>query len=267
MGNSGVIPRHERTYIGVTGFMSNEELETISDKFYSDGPRFMAGVLASSKTLLGHANKWPRRYPKISDIAGIFGDNANAIKLVHYSTDSTSSLQMQMMTIRRRVGSVMNGFQLNIAWPPPAALVAYRKCYPEDTIVLQVGRNALSLPIEGMITADHRVDLISAILPAYKGLVDHVLIDPSGGTGSPFDPQEVLVYLRGIKNLDLPMGLVVAGGLGPDSMDLLKPVHADFPRISIDAEGRLRDENGDLALDRAIAYVRAAHNSFYAAIA
>jgi hypothetical protein len=42
------------------------------------------------------------------------------------------------------------------------------------------------------------------------------------------------------------MGLVVAGGLGPDSIDMVKPLVKVFPDISIDAQGKLRPSGSAL---------------------
>jgi hypothetical protein len=44
------------------------------------------------------------------------------------------------------------------------------------------------------------------------------------------------------------IGLGVAGGLGPDSLNLVEPLIAKFPNLSIDAEGRLRNNQNDLDL-------------------
>jgi hypothetical protein len=42
----------------------------------------------------------------------------------------------------------------------------------------------------------------------------------------------------------------------------MAPLAADFPDLSIDAEGRLRDENDDLDLDRVLAYLGLANATF-----
>ncbi|MDI6734376.1 MAG: hypothetical protein QMD50_02710 [Patescibacteria group bacterium] len=42
------------------------------------------------------------------------------------------------------------------------------------------------------------------------------------------------------------MNFTVAGGLQAKNLDLLKPLIKEFPELSIDAEGKLRDEKDKL---------------------
>lgn len=42
------------------------------------------------------------------------------------------------------------------------------------------------------------------------------------------------------------MALAVAGGLGPDTMELINPIAESFPDISIDAQGKLRPSGNAL---------------------
>jgi len=91
----------------------------------------------------------------------------------------------------------------------------------------------------------------------YKGLVDHVLLDPSGGFGKSFDPEVERPYLEALA--DLGIGLGVAGGLSPFTLHILEPLVKDFPQLSIDAEGRLRNHNDQLDLTVAGSYLQKAY--------
>ncbi len=54
------------------------------------------------------------------------------------------------------------------------------------------------------------------------------------------------------------MGIVVAGGLGPYTVRLVEPLLAEFPNISIDAQGQLRESGNALDpidWDRAETYI------------
>ena len=65
------------------------------------------------------------------------------------------------------------------------------------------------------------------------------------------------------------MGVVCAGGLGPESLHLVEPLVRDYPMISIDAQGKLRP-SGDALNERiswtmAERYLRKAVGMFRAA--
>lgn len=42
------------------------------------------------------------------------------------------------------------------------------------------------------------------------------------------------------------LGIVVAGGLGPETMDLIDPIVRKYPLISTDAQGKLRPSGNSL---------------------
>ncbi len=191
----------------------------------------MVGVLMSSKTLAGQQNKWPGRYPKKETIADIFVDDPWALNLIHYSTNRPETLFTQLTQITELAGPHLDGFQLNIAWPPISQLEDYREVYLDKFLLLQIGGRAMA-QVESM---GRFTELVGAYLP----LIDAILIDSSGGKGEPLDSAKGTEYLRAVR--DYPtLGLGIAGGLGPETLDLLDPLVEEFPKLSIDAEGRLR---------------------------
>lgn len=219
-------------YVGVTGFMSRAEVsEALAMVPQGSTRRLMVGVLMSSKTLAGQQNKWPGRYPKKEAVANIFIDDPRALNLIHYNTDHPETLLTQLVEITALAGPHFDGFQLNIAWPPISQLEDYWEVYPEKFLLLQVGGKAMT-QVESM---ERFTELVGAYLP----MIDAILIDPSGGKGEPLDAVKGAEYLRAVR--DYPMlGLGVAGGFGPDTLHLLDPLVREFPKLSIDAEGRLR---------------------------
>ena len=108
----------QSTYIGVTGFMTPQEVRAAL-RCFSGSPacKFMVGVLVSSKTLAGKRNKWPGRYPATERIVEIFQPHAAAVNLIHYNTDEPNTLSGQLLRLMDLAGSHLHGFQLNIAWP------------------------------------------------------------------------------------------------------------------------------------------------------
>jgi len=245
-----------KPYIGITGFMSREEVEAVLEVFPKDSPRkLMVGVLASEKTIYGHPNKWPNRYPNRLEIEYIFSDNPLALNLVHYNTKNPETLVGQMCTVSGPLGGPhFHGFQLNLAWPNPDMIAGWRKHF-EGIIVFQIGGHAFEV-------VDHSPQKLAEKVAEYKGLVQYLLFDPSGGKGQPFDTEQARAYLRALADKDLGIGLGVAGGLSAETMHLVEPLVEEFPDLSIDAEGRIRDEDDDLDLEKARRYVSAALEMF-----
>src|SRR5437868_5866280 len=114
-------------YVGVTGFMSRPEVvEALAMVPRGSVRRLMVGVLMSSKTLVGQINKWPGRYPKKDAIVDIFIDDPRALNLIHYNTDNPEALFTQLAEITKLAGPNLDGFQLNIAWPPISQIENWR---------------------------------------------------------------------------------------------------------------------------------------------
>ncbi|MBI1984885.1 MAG: hypothetical protein HYS60_02110 [Candidatus Wildermuthbacteria bacterium] len=215
----------------------------------------MIGVLASLKTMRGIQNKWPNRYPAMDKIAGIFPDHPLALNLIHYNTKEKDTLGDQLVAMTEFGGTNMHGFQLNIAWPSLDVLREYRKEHATKQIVLQVGEHAFEM-------VNHSPEQLALRVAEYDGMVEYVLLDPSGGYGKPFDPALARDYLLALKAQNLGMGFGVAGGLSPTTLDLVRPLAKEFPDLSIDAEGRLRTPEDHLDLGVASDYLRVALSVF-----
>lgn len=245
-------------YIGVTGYMSRNEIkETLTVVPHTTYRKLMVGVLASSKTMQGIENKWPNRYPiPVEKIKNIFVNDPRTLNLVHYNSKELDTLYQQMIYLTTIAGPFFNGFQLNIKWPDKNVLQRYRTNYPEKTIVLQCGHSAIESSGGDPITFAKKVK-------EYELLADYVLFDPSGGLGKPFDPYTAQEYLWALREAEVQMGFGVAGGLSAETLHLVKHLIEDFPNISIDAEGQLRDKPSDiLNTEKTRAYIRGAFELF-----
>ncbi len=252
-----------RPYIGITGFMSRDEVKWAWDAFKNTRlvPDYMlmVGVLASLKTLYGHTNKWPNRYPAVENISGIFIQDPGMLNLVHYNSKNTDMLFVQLMALTELIGSeLFNGFQLNIAWPDELELLSYKSHYPDKKIVLQIGSGAFK-------EIENSPKKLVERLGLYAGLIDYILLDMSGGKGKPLDTEILKEYLRAIKVsfAGIDIGLGVAGGLGPDTMHLVNPLSEEFSDLGIDAEGKLRNENDHLDMGFVEGYIRKAAEIFW----
>ncbi len=209
----------------------------------------MAGVLASSRTLKGLENRWPSRYPDVNSIAAILPSHPLALNLVHYNTEEPESLCQQLLELTSLGGPNLHGYQLNLAWPPVTELSRYRSHFPEMKVVLQISQK--SLEMVGYLTQN----LVEKLAQEYSGLVDYALLDRSAGYGIPLDPQWTAEHLEVMQEANLGLGLGVAGGLSPSTLDLVEPLINDFPELSIDAESLLRDKDDRLDIGRAKDYI------------
>ena len=253
-------------YIGVTGFMTREEVDQAITAFHQtkrpDDRHLMIGILASSKTLKGEQNKWGNRFPRVQDISRLVRDRPFMTTLVHYSTDEPETLSEQLQRLQEFGGPFLDGFQLNMVWPDPnaikEALYDHEHRRPASRIVLQIGSRAFKACAE-----DHHV--LAARIDAYAEIVTDVLFDLSGGHGRPLDIEKSLDVLFTIRLRHPHLGLGVAGGLCADTLPSIERIVAEFPHVSIDAEGRLRDHpDARLNLETVERYIVLAQEKFYA---
>ncbi len=136
---------------------------------------------------------------------------------------------------------MLNDYRMAVGWD-------YR-------IVLQVGQKAVE-------TAGGTPRDVVNRLSHYLGVINDVLFDPSGGFGKPFDTERACEFLSAIAEQGWGIGLGVAGGLGPDSLNLVEPLIVKFPNLSIDAQGRLRNAENELDLDAVRTYLAKALQMF-----
>lgn len=255
-------------YIGITGFMTAAEVSAVVAALPDAPPRLlMCGVLLSNALLSGRPSGAPSRCPAPDAIAGIFAADPRCLNLVHYrppagaGSDGSGLPGVGLADALARASAVggphCHGVQINATrgapWPDAAALAAYReRCQPRR-IVLQAGR-------EAMASVGGSPQALAQRCARYAGIVTDVLVDASEGLGRPLDAAPTALYLDAIASAAPDLGLAAAGGLHAGNLaDLLEPLLPDWAaRISIDAEGRLRDGADRLDIGAAIAYMSAA---------
>lgn len=255
----------EQPYIGITGFMTREEVDAILAEVPAwpvgmppdSNRQIMIGVLASLNTLQHFKNRIPNRYPKLENISGIFREHPKALNLIHYNTKERSTLCAQLLGMAKIVGPNLHGFQLNISWPETKELETFHtQSDKKMKIVLQIGGRAFEM-------IDHSPERLARKVKAeYEGLIDYVLLDPSGGAGKQFTPEIMKRFIDALLDVDLRAGLGVAGGLSAETLDPVELLAKYFPGLCIDAEGRIRDKHDILDLNLAKAYLRRAIKIF-----
>lgn len=262
-------------YIGITGFISKEEMETFNRLFISErkegqsikdlikliNHKIMIGVLVSHKTLLKELPDNQKRYPHIDDVRKIFIEDDVYFNCIHFNSKDFENLfiHLSMLTQIPHI----NGIQLNISWPPVKILRQFKSKFPEIKIILQIGERAYREVGESPRS-------LYSKLTEYSDSLDFILFDMSGGNGILIDTNDTLIKMVADLYQKMPnIGIGVAGGLSYDSIsalvrmfETLKSLNHDPNRISIDAEGRLRDENDLIIIGSVLKYILASYALF-----
>jgi len=260
-----------KPYIGITGFMSPDEVRAVlgalPETFDSGQRLIMCGVLASWKTLNGLEPPNPKRCPSIGAVKSIFQKHPLALNLVHYNSREPN-LADQLMKLSEAAGENCHGFQLNMVWPSARELEKWRNKFPESRLVLQIGSMALDLvsywaPTGAGSPRKISSHLLIERLREYRNIATDILLDRSGGRGKSLtflEIAEILEIFRAVLEANLPFTVGLAGGLSAENLWMIGPLlSGGFPdlMLNIDAEGRLRTKDDDLDLEKVRAYLRA----------
>jgi len=258
-----------KPYIGVTGIMTPEDYTNTAiliDSYSTH--QLMAGILVSSKTKNGLANKYPKQYPKIESINDLIPTGINSLNLIHYNTDNPELLADEMLEVMSYCSNDIDGFQLNACWPEITQLEKfYQNHKQKSVIILQIGSQALTQ----IHNSPNR--LVEKIRKSgYLDYIHGILIDPSGGTGQLFNAEIMKNYLTKLYKANLRINIGIAGGLHGGKceswtdynfLDLyFKPLAQMYPDLSIDAQGKLRDSNDNLDYEQVKMYIHDAQKIF-----
>lgn len=255
-----------KPYIAITGICNQTDVAAVASALQAVPVtrRLMAGVLVSAKTLAKYSVP-NRRYPPIGQVPQLLVslDAAGAWPAVHFNTRSLEPLDLQLDDLVTKCGAV-RAIQLNVAHPIEAQLVRFRAKHPQIEIILQINGGSL----------DERTPAaVIEYVDQYVGIIDHALLDLSGGSGQPFDIEWVASVLQEWHPYfcmgDIAPG--VAGGLGPNCGPALAELWLRLGPwaqawLSVDAESGLRvpvadpipGEKGQDALsaERVLGYVK-----------
>ena len=222
-----------KPYVGITGVTTRSQSEAISKYVEALGwpqaTQVMVGVLASYKGLCRQpVNR--NQYPEVEQIGSVLINDRGLLNLVHYNSRA-DGLAAQLIELLSDAGWA-DGVQLNIPWPPPEVLRRFRsRTYM--TVVQQISTRAYRM-------AGGTPERLVRSLSAYEGLIEYVLIDPSGGTGHAFDAEFAKSALTALVDSQLEFKWGIAGGLGTDNLERLRPLLDLYPGLSWDAQARLR---------------------------
>ena len=233
-------------YIGITDFTKVEEVWKMLDVF-NKHPRFDSkrelhvGVMMSYKTLNGIPTKWSGAFPSNRSIADIFVSTGAVFNCLHYADyDRSEGFAKDLMRAISYGGFLLDAIQLDMVWPNPTVIgEALTESLAPVEVILQVGKNAIE-------AVNNDPEAVVKRLESYEGVFHRVLLDKSMGKGLGMDANTLLPFARLIRERFPKIGIGVAGGLGPNTMELVRPIVEEFPDVSIDAQGRLRPSGNAL---------------------
>lgn len=271
-------------YVGVSGVTIPGQARALLAAWPTDAPAqsLMIGVLTSQKVLAGGERN--ARSPAAGDIAELFQTARQAglrprapweslvvprtLNMIHYFTKDTTDLGEQLLRACAHGGETCDGVQVNVPWPDPEQLLHFLNCGGWERVALQIGPRAM--------VHDSTAEDLTRTLRAYEGIITDVLLDMSAGRGLPIDAERARGWSAAIREAFPDLGIGIAGGLCAETLVMsyceecqwrregVCPGHGAIPDLirshglSIDAEGRLRNDRDELDLDKARAYLAAA---------
>jgi len=252
-----------KPFIGITDFTNAAEVQDMLAVFQDGGGPdigrvLQTGVMTSKKVLTDVPNKWSKAFPPKEKLREIFLHHSHLLGTLHYADyeeapcleqDLDRALSYAEFGFAGQPGAYcMRAIQLDMIWPDPEKLLRWSEWHPNLRIILQVGKEALA-------QIDGDPEKLLKRLEPYKRCVDDVLLDKSAGKGLGMDAEGLRPFVDAILKRGPGMGVVCAGGLGPESLHLVEPLVRDYPTISIDAQGKLRPSG--VALNERISWTMA----------
>jgi hypothetical protein len=203
--------------------------------------KLAVGVMMSRKTLMNEPTKWANVYPKKTQLAEIFLPDSKLFNVLHYADYDRKSTSREFLKAVSYAGKYLHAMQFDMIWPQTQSLMILKESAPDLAMILQVGADSMK-------QCDDDPEQVAERLVPYRAIscLDYVLLDKSMGKGVGMDANLLLTYIRAIKNRLPSVAIVVAGGLGPNTMGLVSPIRAEYPDVSIDAQGQLRPSKSAL---------------------
>jgi len=232
-------------YIGITDFMSKKQVQKMLKVFNTHKPKnkeilFHVGVMMSYKTLNRIPTKWENAFPKKEELSDIFYTN-DVYSCLHYvDYDGFDDNLAKSLSDAIYCCGFPHALQLDMVWPSPEHIAnGIHMSRKQVQVILQIGKNALE-------QVNNEPELLIEKLGEYEIVIQRVLLDKSMGKGIAMNINELFPFIKAIRENFPKMGIGVAGGLGPDSINLVEPLIKKFPDLSIDAQSKLRPSGNAL---------------------
>ena len=249
-----------RPYVGISDFIDPAQVAEATIAMFKHRSEFTkhvlhVGVMMSLDTFNGIPCRYPGIFPKSYHVSDIFcvasDEDALIYNCLHWLDISCDTKSDQLVAMLDLCGPYLHSLQLDMKWPDPKMVSeVLRKSGKDLDLILQLGQWAFEETPDG---------LAEKLKPYMDiGAPIRVLLDKSMGRGKPLEPQSLLPYMRTLHSAYPQIGITVAGGLGPGSLEVLNPILTEFPNTSFDAYSRLRpscDVNDPLDIDIVKRYI------------
>lgn len=245
-------------YIGVTDFTSYSQVVQAATCIPESAHRRLhVGVMMSYKTFHGIPTEtgWEKIWPRGDTLRSIFQPHPKVFNVLHwadYGYPYCLTSSHDLILAAREAGEYLQGVQLDMLWPRAELIADLKSAMPHLEIIVQAGKKAL-LQME-----DVGGHLDEALLP-YVDKAEYILVDWGMGKGEPMSLPHVLGYLQSASQIFPVEKLAIAGGLGPNSYQVLQEVVELYPNISCDAQGQMRlsgKATDPIELDRVCGYIQ-----------
>jgi len=257
------VPVPSWPYVGINAPMTVHEVLSVGSLYldHRDSvPVEMAqpflGLMVSYEGLRGleqdpgRAKHYPDidRIPELIDAARNIGMKC----IIHYNTQNPHICE-ELEALEKRWGRIPDGWQLNVVWPDPRELNRYLAAVQHARVqfIVQIGSRAFH-------KVGNNPEFMARRLTDYDGLASYYLFDLSGGEGKVLDVEASRPVLEAMYRY-VGCTLSVAGGLGPETVRLIKQLLKDFPFLSWDAQRAVRDENDEFDLKRVEGFLDASY--------
>ena len=232
-------------YIGITDFTDVGQVQKMSKVFAAHlppGSRRMlhVGIMMSYKTLHNIPSRWQNAFPPKEKIKDIFSSD-EVYNCLHYADYDNNPDLWKILAKAISYGGVgIHALQLDMIWPDPGQIAhGVHTSRKQIEVILQIGKNALE-------RVNNDPQAVIEKLSDYEGIIHRVLLDKSMGRGLGMDANGLIPFARAIRKNFPKLGIGAAGGLGPETIQLVEPLVKLFPDLSIDAQGRLRPSGNAL---------------------
>lgn len=233
-------------YIGITDFTDFEQVVYMREVFRKHKARgskrmLHVGVMMSFKTLNGIPSRWSNAFPPNENIRGIFSSpDDDVYNCLHYADYVNNTRFTDIARGLEYAGPFVDALQLDMPWPDPGLIASgVHTSRKQIEVILQIGQDAFD-------EAKNDPAEVVRRLEDYEQVIHRVLLDRSMGQGLGMDAEGLIPFAHAIRDRFPDIGIAAAGGLGPNSVDLVEPLAEEFPDISIDAESKLRPSGNKL---------------------
>jgi hypothetical protein len=228
-----------RPFISITDFFLRSQVRMMLEIFnlykHPLSERDLAvGVMISRKTLLGLPTKWIAAFPKKERISKIlfYEEAYNCLHYADYGKDP--DLAKHLTLALSYAGQNLDALQLDMVLPNPDDVKrAVEKSKLNLEVILQINDPTFEIIKE-------QPTLLISRLREYDGVISRVLLDKSMGKGKILNPDFLRPFIDEIYGHLPSTEIIVGGGLGPYTMDILEGLVQNYPLLSWDAQSRLR---------------------------